>query len=34
MARKYGTSVAAICRLNSGLTAKSTLRIGKSIRVR
>lgn len=34
LARKYGTSVAAICRLNSGLTAKSTLRIGKSIRVR
>ncbi|MDT3356501.1 MAG: peptidoglycan DD-metalloendopeptidase family protein [Bacteroidota bacterium] len=34
LARKYGTSVNAICRLNSGMTAKSTLRVGKTIRVR
>lgn len=34
IARKYKTSVAAICRLNSGMTTKSTLRVGKRIRVK
>lgn len=34
IARRYGTSVRAICRLNPGLTEKTTLRIGRSIRVK
>lgn len=34
IARRYGTSVNAICRLNPGLTAKTTLRVGRSIRVK
>lgn len=34
LARKYGTSVSAICKLNKGLTAKSTLKVGKTIRVK
>lgn len=34
IAKKYHTTVNAICKLNKGLTAKSTLQIGKSIRVR
>ncbi len=34
IARKYGTTVNAICRLNPGLSGKTTLRIGKSIRVK
>ena len=34
IARKYGTTVSAICRLNKGLTATSTLKIGRSIRVK
>ena len=34
IARLYGTSVNAICRLNPGLTAKTTLRVGRSIRVK
>lgn len=34
IARKYGTSAAAICRLNSGMTTKSVLKIGKTIRVK
>lgn len=34
IARQYGTSVNAICRLNPGLTARTTLKIGRSIRVK
>ena len=34
IARRYGTSVRAICRLNPGLTEKTTRRIGRSIRVK
>lgn len=34
IARRYGTSVNAICRLNSGLTPTTTLRVGRSIRVK
>ena len=34
IARRYGTTVNAICRLNPGLTAKTTLRIGRRIRVK
>jgi len=34
IAKKYHTTVNAICRLNKGLKADSTLQIGKSIRVR
>lgn len=34
IAIKYHTSVNAICRLNSGLTPKSTLRVGRTIRVK
>lgn len=34
LAKKYHTTVNAICRLNKGLTAKSTLQLGKNIRVR
>ena len=34
LAKKYHTSISAICKLNPGMTAKSTLRIGKEIRVR
>ncbi len=34
LARKYGTSVKAICNLNAGMTPSSTLRIGKKIRVK
>lgn len=34
LAKKYHTTVSAICRLNKGLTAKSTLQLGKNIRVR
>ncbi len=33
LARKYGTTVSAICRMN-GITASSTLKIGRRIRVR
>jgi len=33
LARKYGTSVSAICKLN-GITPKTTLRIGRKIRVK
>ena len=29
-----GTTVSAICKLNPGLSSKSTLRIGRKIRVR
>ena len=34
IARKHGTTVGAICRLNPGLTANTTLKIGRSIRVK
>lgn len=34
IARRYGTTVNAICRLNPGLTSRTTLRIGRSIRVK
>ena len=34
IAARYHTSVSAICRLNKGLTANSTLKIGRKIRVR
>ncbi len=34
IAQRYGTTVGAICRLNQGLTPKTTLRIGRKIRVR
>ena len=34
IARRYGTTVNAICRLNPGLTARTTLRVGRSIRVK
>ena len=34
IARRYGTTVTAICRLNDNLTAKTTLKIGRTIRVR
>lgn len=34
IARKYRTSVNAICRLNKGLTPTTTLRIGRKLRVR
>lgn len=34
IARRYGTSVNAICRLNPGLTGKTTLKIGRTIRVK
>jgi len=34
IAVKNGTTVTAICRLNKGLTPKSTLRLGRKIRVR
>ena len=33
IARKYGTSVTAICKLN-GITSKTTLRVGRKLRVR
>ena len=33
LAVKYGTTVNSICRLN-GITTKTTLRIGRSLRVR
>ena len=33
LAVKYGTTVTAICRLN-GISSKTTLRIGRSLRVR
>ena len=33
LARKYGTSVQTLCNLN-GMTVKSTLRVGKKIRVK
>lgn len=34
LAKKYGTSVNAICRLNKGLTPNTTLKLGRRIRVR
>lgn len=34
IARKYHTTVSAICRLNQGLTPKTTLKLGRSIRVK
>lgn len=34
IAKKYHTTVNAICRLNKGLTTKTTLQLGRSIRVR
>ena len=34
IASRYGTTVNAICRLNPGLTARTTLRIGRRIRVK
>ncbi len=34
IAMKYGTTVKAICRLNNGLTPTTTLRLGRSIRVK
>jgi len=34
LAVKYHTTVSAICRLNEGLTAKTTLRLGRKIRVK
>ena len=34
IAKKYHTTVKAICRLNSGITERTTLRVGKRIRVR
>lgn len=34
IAARNGTTVSAICKLNQGLTPKSTLRIGRKIRVR
>ena len=34
IARRYGTTVTAICRLNQGLTSRTTLRVGRKIRVR
>lgn len=34
LALKYKTKVASICRLNSGLTAKSTLKLGRKIHIK
>ena len=34
IARRHGTSVKAICRLNPGLTTKTVLKIGRTIRVK
>ena len=34
ISRKYGTTVDAICKLNSGLTPSTTLQIGRKIRVK
>lgn len=34
IARRNGTSISAICKLNPGLTPKSTLRLGRKIRVK
>lgn len=34
IARKNGTTVTAICRLNPGLTAKTVLKIGRNLRVK
>lgn len=34
IARRYGTTVRAICRLNEGLTPSTTLRVGRKIRVK
>ena len=34
IASRNGTTVSAICRLNSGLTAKTVLKIGRKIRVK
>jgi len=34
LAAKYHTTVNAICRLNSGLTPRTTLRIGRTVRVK
>ena len=34
LARRYGTSISAICKLNPGLTPKTTLRLGRKIRVK
>ena len=34
LAKKYHTTVNAICQLNKGLTPKTTLQLGKNIRVR
>jgi hypothetical protein len=34
LSRKYGTSVDAICKLNSGLTPNTTLQIGRKIRIK
>lgn len=34
IARKNGTNVTALCRLNSGLTTRTILKIGRSIRVK
>lgn len=34
IARKYGTTVNAICRLNSNLTSRTVLKIGRRIRVK
>ena len=34
IAKRYGTTVSAICRLNDGMTPQSTLKIGKKIRVK
>lgn len=34
IARRYGTTVSYICRLNPGLSTRTTLRIGRKIRVR
>lgn len=34
IARRNGTTVSAICRLNPGLTSATTLKIGRSIRIR
>ena len=34
IARRYGTTVTAICKLNPGMTGKTVLRVGRKIRVR
>lgn len=34
LARQYKTSVSSICKLNPGLTSKSTLKVGRTIRVK